>query len=81
MVWLPERRLLYGGCAVKAASWTALGFTGDANLERWPAALRAMAAFDPAMVIPGHGPPGGPELLAHTLELLKDHAAAGAQSD
>lgn len=81
VVWLPARRVLYGGCAVKAAGWTGLGFTGDADLERWPEALRLMAAFDAAMVIPGHGPPGGPELLAHTLELLQQRAAAGADAD
>jgi glyoxylase-like metal-dependent hydrolase (beta-lactamase superfamily II) len=81
VVWLPARRVLYGGCAVKAAGWTGLGFTGDADLDRWPEALRLMAAFDPAMVIPGHGPPGGPELLAHTLELLQHQAAAGADAE
>ncbi|MDH3403885.1 MAG: subclass B1 metallo-beta-lactamase [Acidobacteriota bacterium] len=70
VVWLPARRVLYGGCAVKAVTWTGLGFTGDADLERWPDTVRAMTAFDPEIVIPGHGPPGGPELLAHTLELL-----------
>ena len=70
MVWLPARRILYGGCMVKAQTWTSLGYLGDADLARWPAALRAAQAFDAEIVIPGHGPPGGPELLTHTLGLL-----------
>lgn len=71
MVWLAGRRLLFAGCAVKASSWTNLGYLGDADLERWPATLEAAAKeFDAVTVIPGHGPPGGPGLLAHTLGLL-----------
>ena len=84
MVWLPARRILYGGCALKAASWTSLGYLGDADLERWPAMLEAAArTFDAVTVIPGHGPPGGPELFAHTLDLLQRQAdrAAGNRGE
>ncbi len=74
MVWFPTRHLLFAGCAAKAAAWNSLGFTGDADLERWPAALRAAAELEPEIVIPGHGDPGGPELLTHTLALLEKAA-------
>jgi len=72
VVWLPEQRVLFGGCAVKSAEATSLGFTGDANLARWPEAIRRVKQRYPeaAVVVPGHGDPGGPALLDRTTGLL-----------
>ncbi|MCP4201584.1 MAG: subclass B1 metallo-beta-lactamase [bacterium] len=75
MVWLPARRILYAGCAVKALDWKSLGYLADADLAHWPATLRAAETFEAETVIPGHGSPGGPELLAHTLGLLEQQDA------
>jgi glyoxylase-like metal-dependent hydrolase (beta-lactamase superfamily II) len=72
VVWLPAQRLLFGGCAVKSADATSLGFTGDASLARWPEAIRRVKQRYPevALVVPGHGDPGGSALLDRTRLLL-----------
>lgn len=76
VVWLPAQRLLFGGCAVKSADATSLGFTGDANLARWPDAIRRVKQRYPdvALVVPGHGEPGGTALLDRTRLLLTRRA-------
>lgn len=72
MVWLPAERVLVGGCAVKSAAATGLGYTGDADVAAWPEAVRRAQAQYPDVrwVVPGHGAVGGAGLLAHTLVLL-----------
>lgn len=72
MVWLPENGVLFGGCAVRAAGTTALGNVADAELTSWPAAIRrAVERYGKAKtVVPGHGEPGGVDLLRHTLTLF-----------
>ena len=72
-VWLAEPRVLDGGCLVRAAAATSMGNTDDADLAGWPGAIAALQARypDARIVVPGHGEPGGPELLAHTQELLR----------
>jgi metallo-beta-lactamase class B len=70
VVWLPDARLLFGGDLVR--SGRTLGFTREANIEAWPSSIENLRREYPeaALVVPGHGPPGGVELLDHTLELL-----------
>lgn len=72
VVWIPRGRILFGGCAVKSADATELGFVGDADLGHWPDAIRAIRRRYPgaSIVVPGHGEPGDAALIAHTLELL-----------
>lgn len=76
VVWLPEKRLLFGGCAVKPADATSLGFTGHADVARWPEAIRRVKQRYPdvALVVPGHGDPGGTTLLDRTRVLLAQGA-------
>ena len=73
MVWLPEQKMLYGGCAVRELATDTLGNTADADLESWPKAIRQAQSHypDARLVIPGHGEPGGPELLEHMHALFK----------
>lgn len=72
VVWLPEQQVLFGGCAVKSSAAAGLGYVADAALDEWPEAIRRVQArYGGAdLVVPGHGQPGGPDLLAHTLDLL-----------
>lgn len=62
LVWVPDVRVLYAADIV---------FSGVAPImwagpvDGWLAALDTAAALEPAVVVPGHGPPGGPELLDH----------------
>ena len=73
--------LTYGGCLVKSLAATDLGFTGDADLAAWPAAIRSVSArYSDTTIVPGHGPVDrSGEAFAHTLQLLgaaqRAHAA------
>ncbi len=82
MVWIPDRRVLFGGCAVKAEEATSLGNLADADLASWPSAMRrTQERYGRAgTVVPGHGAVGGPELLQHTVDLLNsaDRGTTGA---
>lgn len=73
VVWFPKSRILYGGCLVKSVQSQGLGFTGDADLAHWPAAIKAVQERYPKArwVIPGHQAWKGKEALSHTLKLLK----------
>ena len=73
VVWIPEQRVLFGGCLVKSAGAKGLGYTGDADLESWPLALaRVREKYSGALwVVPGHGEPGDLSLLDHTASLLR----------
>jgi len=74
VVWIPEDKVLFGGCMVKSMSARTLGNTRDADIESWPVTIeKILSRFSKAeIVIPGHGSHGGTELLTHTLNLLKD---------
>ncbi|MFE9746969.1 MBL fold metallo-hydrolase [Saccharothrix saharensis] len=37
--------------------WTADSFSSDTHVRRWPAALDAILALSPRVVVPGHGDP------------------------
>jgi glyoxylase-like metal-dependent hydrolase (beta-lactamase superfamily II) len=77
VVWFPKYQLLFGGCMIKSMSAAALGNVADADPAHWPQAVRNIQARYPQIrtVIPGHFESGGPELLDHTLALLR-HATA-----
>jgi metallo-beta-lactamase class B len=72
VAWLPRRKILFVGCLVRSATTEGLGYTGDANLEQWPSAVRRVIERyrDAKILVAGHGKPGGVELLSHTMELL-----------
>ena len=74
VVWLPDVQVLFGGCLVRSAAATTLGYTAEADLARWPATIEALQKRygHARLIVPGHGRPGGAELLAHTLDLLRE---------
>ena len=53
IVWIPSEKVLFSGDLVEA---DAACYTGDAQLEEWPATLDALAALGPEKVVPGRGP-------------------------
>jgi metallo-beta-lactamase class B len=73
VVWIPDERILFGGCLVRSATAKRLGYTLEAELEQWPKTLKTLLEEygDARIVVPGHGSPGGIELLHRTLELLE----------
>ena len=72
VVWVRERRVLFGGCLVRSMASASLGYTAEADLSSWPKTIEALLLrFSSAeTIVPGHGKPGGTELLTHTLRLL-----------
>ncbi|MCF3648942.1 subclass B1 metallo-beta-lactamase [Synoicihabitans lomoniglobus] len=76
VVWLPQTTLLVGGCAVRAAESDGLGNVADATISEWANSMRRVQQTypDATRVVPGHGAPGGRELIQHTIDL----AAAAA---
>ena len=74
VVWIADEQVLFGGCLVKAADAETLGNTAEADLAAWPATLANLKSAypDARIIVPGHGDPGGPELIEHTLKLLKE---------
>lgn len=70
VVYFPARRLLFGGCAVVGGP--RLGNLAEANLQEWRCAIRQLAALPCNVVVPGHSPRLGADLLQHTERLLTD---------
>lgn len=75
MVWLPQHNILFGGCAVRAQSANSAGNTKHGDVHSWLSVTQKMADRFPLakIVVPGHGEPGGLELLTHTKQLVKQH--------
>ena len=53
IVWVPSEKVLFSGDLVEA---DAACYTGDAQLEEWPATLDALSALGADTVVPGRGP-------------------------
>lgn len=77
IVYVPEARVLFGGCAVYEASRTTPGNLSHASTDAWPASIRRVQARyrEAEVVVPGHGVPGGAALLEHTATLVQTHSA------
>jgi len=75
-VWLPKERVLCTGDAVvngpRNKFW-------DADVANWPKILDRALALRPAVVLPGHGDPGGPEIVRGQAKYLRDLYAAVAR--
>ena len=52
VVWLPAERILFSGDLVE---FEATPYAGDCYFEDWPATLDALAALQPAKLVPGRG--------------------------
>lgn len=73
VVFFPARGVLFGGCMIKGSK--TVGYIGDADLDRWEAAVDVARALAPKIVIPGHGPIGGPELFDLTSVVVREARA------
>jgi metallo-beta-lactamase class B len=71
VVYVPEQKVLFGGCMVRALE-SGLGPLGEADLRSWQQAIERVRVRFPGatLIVPGHGEPGGRELLAHTRALV-----------
>jgi metallo-beta-lactamase class B len=75
VVWIPDKKILFGGCLIKSAKAEGMGNTADADIKEWPRTVESVLKdFGKArIVVPGHGDISGVEAITHTLELLKTH--------
>jgi metallo-beta-lactamase class B len=73
LAWIPEKKILFGGCMVKSVRARNLGNITDADLEEWPKTLKRVKEkySNAEIVVPGHGRPGGIELIDYTINLFK----------
>jgi hypothetical protein len=81
IVWVPSEKVLFSGDLVEA---DAACYTGDAQLEEWPATLDALAALQPEKDVPGRGPAlDSPERvagLAYTRDFVSTLLKFGQRS-
>ena len=77
VAYVPAARLLFGGCLIRPGGSKSLGNTADGNVETWGPSVRNVEQRYSAakIVVPSHGPPKGPELLPHTIDLAAEHLA------
>jgi metallo-beta-lactamase class B len=82
-VWLPRQRLLFGGCLIRSLGARSLGYTGEARLDDWAGSVETLQHRypDALTVVPGHGKPGGPGLLSHTVALAHTGSEASSGSN
>lgn len=71
--YFPHDKLLYGGCLVKELT-AGRGNVKDANIEAWPETIEKLKVLVPQaeIVVPGHGKPGGRDLLDYTYKLFQN---------
>lgn len=72
VAYVPKDHLLFGGCLVKSLG-SGRGNLADADTAQWSNTIRSILSRYPELqkVIPGHGEPGGVELLLYTEEMFK----------
>ena len=72
-VWIPSKKILFGGCLIRSFNSKGLGNLTDAVVDDWEPTIRKLIDKYPNIktVIPGHGDFGEAELLTHTIELVK----------
>src|SRR5947207_13537367 len=66
-VYLPKEKVL---CSGDAAVNGPHNNTQDANIGNWPSVIRAAQRLDVQHVLPGHGEPGGKELLEGQAQVM-----------
>ena len=71
VIWLPNSKLLFGGCFIRSLGSKNLGYTGEAHINEWADSVdKVLSKYpDAEIVVPGHGKIGDAELLKHTNKL------------
>ncbi|ADQ78909.1 Beta-lactamase [Paludibacter propionicigenes WB4] len=75
VIWLPEDKILFGGCLLKSLEAKDKGNIKDADLKAWPVSVELIKKKyqDAIIVIPGHGEIGNTSVFEHTLKLLANN--------
>jgi glyoxylase-like metal-dependent hydrolase (beta-lactamase superfamily II) len=76
VVWLPAERILFTGDLAEERIFPIFPWfpPDDADLDatRWAGILAELESWSPAIVVPGHGGVGGPEILAAVRGYMVD---------
>ena len=74
VAYIPARKILFAGCLVKSLNAKDIGNTEDADLINYPITLKKVKeSYSGAkIVVPGHGRPGGLDLIDHTIRLCNN---------
>jgi metallo-beta-lactamase class B len=74
VAWIPSKEILFAGCLVKSMNAKNIGNIEDADLTSYPVTLRKVKETyqNAKIVVPGHGRPGGLDLIDHTINLCKN---------
>jgi len=83
VVWVPDEQVLFGGCIIKSLHSKDLGYIDESDLNAWPETLmRIKNRYSNAtIIVPGHGAPGGVNLIDHTLSLLGKNRCSPKKND
>lgn len=72
VVWMPQEKILVGGCLMRANEVDTIGWVGDADIVKWSgSAQKVLVRYPQAeFVVPGHGNVGkGTSIIRHTVEI------------
>lgn len=76
VVWLPQERILFTGDLAEERIFPIFPWfpPDDADIDgaRWAQILSELAGLNPAIVVPGHGDIGGPEILTAVRDYMID---------
>jgi len=72
-VYIPSKKLLFGGCMILSQEAHKIGFAEDGNVKEWPKSLhRVMQKYKKIdIVVPGHGNAGDKSLIQHTIDIIE----------
>ncbi|MEI6089963.1 MAG: subclass B1 metallo-beta-lactamase [bacterium] len=75
VIWIPDLKMLYGGCLIKTKLAYNLGNTTGADIDSWIKVMNLLMSkySDAEYVIPGHSKYGNYSILQHTLDLLNEY--------
>jgi glyoxylase-like metal-dependent hydrolase (beta-lactamase superfamily II) len=68
-VYLPKEKIICTGDAVVNGPYN---YTADASIGNWPKVVRAAQKFSVEHVLPGHGGPGGKEVLEGEYQFMTE---------
>lgn len=73
VTWLPDEKILFGGCLMKSLDATDKGNIKDADLPAWPVTVQKVKDRfrDAKIVIPGHSSIGDYSVFDHTIKIAK----------
>ncbi|HSO24944.1 MAG TPA: hypothetical protein VLT81_18720, partial [Chondromyces sp.] len=76
VIWLPRERVLVTGAVCSRGRVAA---TAESDTQAWLRVLAELQDLEPAVVVPGRGPAGGPELLQDQIDRVSELRGAVEQ--